>query len=99
MAPIVRNKELMRIYKSCVGPSNINGRRQTLLVFSNQRKFQIGLSQNQGNERRTRMKPERMKSNRVQKMSGVLFVKIGAAKSCSNKRGQIDTTDVVNLSD
>ena len=66
---------------------------------SNQKRFQIGFSQNQETDRRTRMKPERMKNNRVQKISGVSFAKVGTTKSCSNKRVQIETADIVELSD
>ena len=42
----------------------MNEKRQTSLVLSNHRKFQTGFSQNQENERGTRMKPERMKNNK-----------------------------------
>ena len=57
-------------------PSIMNGKRQTSLVLSNQRKFQLGFSQNQENARRTRMKPERMKNNRVQNISEVFWSKL-----------------------
>ena len=77
----------------------MNRRRQISLVLWNQGKFQIAFSQNQENKRQTRMKPERMKNNRVQIISGVFVAKIGTAKSCSNKQGQIDTSEVVKLSD
>ena len=77
----------------------MNGRRQTLLVLSNQRKFQIGFSQNQVKRKTNKSEARKNEKQQITKDIRSFFAKVGTTKSCSNKRGQLDTTDVVELSD
>ena len=99
MAPIVRNKELIRIYESCIYA--LHYEREGANIIGSFESEEVSDRVQSESRKRKKNKNEARKNEKQQGTKHIrsFLVKVGTTKSCSNKRGQIDTTDVVELSD